>query len=168
MTEDTSWKDKYLRELEDAEQRAKAWEERIHALERMLVRTCLAAEGQDSKLDDALAEVRALVRQENAGGSGWQKLQDRIDRRISHLDELREKGEREHKRSLFGRLLGCDEPDTATETPEDPVPELQPGSVDLDTGEEDCTDQRLRIARRVGKSLWCCCRIPRCRMPPVC
>jgi diguanylate cyclase len=153
MTEDTSWKDKYLRELEDAEQRGKAWEERIHALERMLVRTCLAAQGQDSKLDDALAEVRALVREENAGGPGWQKLQDRIDRRISHLDELREKGEREHKRSLFGRLLGRDEADTDTKVPEDPVSELQPGSVDLDTGEEDCTDQRLRIARRVGELL---------------
>jgi diguanylate cyclase len=151
MTEDASWKDKYLRELEDADQRAKAWEERIHALERMLVHTCLAAQGQDSKLDDALAEVRALVRQEKAGGPGWQKLQDRIDRRISHLDELRDRSAREDKRSLFGRLLGRGEADTKMH--EDPVLAVQPDSVDLDTGEEDCTDQRLRIARRVGELL---------------
>lgn len=154
MTEDASWKNKYLRELEDAGQRGKAWEERIRALERMLVRTCLAAEGQDSKLDDALAEVRALARQENAGGPAWQKLQERIDRRIRHLDELRERSQRKDKRSLLGRLLGRDEAGTAdTKVPEDRVSELQPGSVDLETGKEDCTDERLRIARRVGELL---------------
>lgn len=151
MTEETPWKEKYLKELEDAEQRGRIWEEQIQALERMLVRTSLAAEGQDSTLDEALAELRDLIRNQGVGRAEWKQLQARIDRCISQLDEARDKRKRANKRSLFGRLLGRDEPEQ--EPPREAAADPEPDSVDLDTGDEDCTDQRLRIARRVGDLL---------------
>ena len=72
MTSDQSWKEKYLQELESAEQRQKQREAEKNALQRMLVRTSLASEGQAAELDPpandgAWQNWRATVRFPVAG-----------------------------------------------------------------------------------------------------
>lgn len=151
MTEEMPWKDKYLKELEESERRGQIWEEQVQALERMLVRTSLAAEGQDSKLDEALAELRDLIRNQSVGKGEWKTLQARIDRCISQLDQARDERKQGSRRGLLGRLLGREAPEE--ESVVDTVVEPSSEAVDIDAGEEGCTDQRLRIARRVGDLL---------------
>ncbi|TGN38073.1 GGDEF domain-containing protein [Marinobacter confluentis] len=53
----------------------------------MLVRTSLAAEGQGPELDGLLARLREEIRKGNSDSGTWHELQDRIDRKVSALDE---------------------------------------------------------------------------------
>lgn len=46
MAANPSWKEKYLQEIEKADVREKQWQSERNTLERMLVRTSLASEGQ--------------------------------------------------------------------------------------------------------------------------
>lgn len=123
MTSDQSWKEKYLQELESAEQRKKQWEAEKHALQRMLVRTSLASEGQTEELDRLLNEVRKDLRKDRLDIAKWRALQDQMDRQIALLD------------------------DPATALPESTP---QQGAVG-DENDLGNNQQRLRIARRVGQ-----------------
>lgn len=121
MASEESWKDKYLREIEQSEQREKQWQAERNILERLLVRTSLASEGQSEQLDELLAQLREDLRKHNVDVEAWRQLQEEIDRQITLLDE-----------------------DAAASKP-------QPGkrpSADMELAGED--GQRLRIARRVG------------------
>ena len=126
MASEDSWKEKYLRELEEAEHREKQWESERNLLERMLVRTSLASEGQRPELDELLGRLREDIRKKQINLQHWRELQDQIDRQITLLDEQ----------------AG---PQTASPTPE---PQAPAEGVDLAD-----TTQRLRIARRIGQLL---------------
>ncbi|MBY6193843.1 diguanylate cyclase [Marinobacter hydrocarbonoclasticus] len=126
MASEDSWKEKYLRELEEAEHREKQWESERNLLERMLVRTSLASEGQRPELDELLARLREDIRKKQINLQHWRELQDQIDRQITLLDEQ----------------AG---PQAVLPTPE---PKATDDQVDLAD-----TTQRLRIARRIGQLL---------------
>ncbi|KPP99291.1 GGDEF domain-containing protein [Marinobacter sp. HL-58] len=87
MTSDSNWKEKYLKALESSEERESLWGTEKHQLQRMLVRTSLAAEGQNPELDRMLARLRSELRHEAPDSVGWHRLQDQIDRQLSALDE---------------------------------------------------------------------------------
>ena len=91
MASDASWKDKYLRELDESEQKEKQWQTERHLLERMLVRTSLASEGQSDQLDELLGRLRDDLRRQSFDVQGWRELQDEIDRQITLLDENHER-----------------------------------------------------------------------------
>ncbi|KAA1172394.1 diguanylate cyclase [Marinobacter salinexigens] len=143
MTSDQSWKEKYLQELESADQREEQWKAERNTLERMLVRTCLASEGQAPELDRLLARVRKDLRKNKVDVENWRELQEQIDRQVTLLDE-----KPVAKKSLFNwKKLPEQEADSPpAETPPDTVKPTDSGSLDDNT-------QRLRIARRVGQLL---------------
>lgn len=58
------WKDKYIQLLGDFENKQSQKQEYIALLQRALIRSILAAEGQDPKLDKSLKELRSAVRKE--------------------------------------------------------------------------------------------------------
>ncbi|MDL0432390.1 diguanylate cyclase [Marinobacter sp. TBZ242] len=87
MPSDSSWKAKYLKALESSEERESQWNTEKNQLQRMLVRTSLASEGQNRELDRLLAHLRSELRKESPDSESWRKLQDRIDRQVSVLDE---------------------------------------------------------------------------------
>ncbi len=145
MTTDPSWKEKYLQELESADHREKQWKAERNTLERMLVRTSLASEGQTPELDKLLARVRKDLRKGRVDVDAWKELQDQIDRQVALLDE-RQSAE-QVRRSLFSRRPPAPEP--AAPTPQEAPP--APASVDGQDIEDNV--QRLRIARRVGQLL---------------
>ena len=126
MASEDPWKEKYLRELEEAEHREKQWESERNLLERMLVRTSLASEGQRPELDELLGRLREDIRKKQINLQHWRELQDQIDRQITLLDEQ----------------AG---PQAVSPTPE---PQAPAEGVDLVD-----TTQRLRIARRIGQLL---------------
>lgn len=131
MASDQSWKEKYLRELDKADAREKQWQSERNTLERMLVRTSLASEGQTPELDRLLARIRKDLRKKKVNVETWRELQEQIDREITLLDER--SGNRASPVSLATSP-------SSTAAPGD--------STDL----EDRTN-RLRIARRVGQLL---------------
>lgn len=131
MASEESWKEKYLRELEDADQRDKQWQAERKVLERMLVRTSLASEGQTPELDSLLTRLRDDLRNQNIDIEAWRTLQDQIDKAITRLDERDQRA--------------------TTHTPAEPA-------VTASGQPDDETDlaghgHRLRIARRVGQLL---------------
>lgn len=131
MASDQSWKEKYLRELDKADAREKQWQSERNTLERMLVRTSLASEGQTPELDRLLARIRKDLRKKKVNVETWRELQEQIDREITLLDER------------SGNRASPVPPTTS------PSSTAAPGdSTDL----EDRTN-RLRIARRVGQLL---------------
>lgn len=130
MASEESWKEKYLRELEEADQRDKQWQAERNVLERMLVRTSLASEGQTPELDSLLTRLRADLRSEKIDIEAWRKLQDQIDRAIAQLDE--------HDQGATPGTLA-----------EAPVATVR-ASDETDLAEDG---HRLRIARRVGQLL---------------
>ncbi len=83
------WKDKYFRQLEDQEQAEKRWEAERHALQRLLVRTSLAAEGQSSSLDRLLGQLRGELRREQNDPGGLRAMQRDLDELVVGLDEAR-------------------------------------------------------------------------------
>ncbi|GHD40459.1 diguanylate cyclase [Marinobacter persicus] len=133
MASDESWKDKYFRELEESEHKEKQWQTERHLLERMLVRTSLASEGQSDELDGLLGRVREDLRQKKLDVESWRELQDEIDRQITLLDESHERARR--------AAPSVAAPELAKEAPAEEELELA-----------DRT-QQLRIARRVGQLL---------------
>jgi diguanylate cyclase len=104
MSSDASWKDKYLRELEAAETQQARWDTEKNLLLRMLVRTSLASEGQSAELDTLLARLREDIRKGHLDPNGWQHLQERIDRKVSALDDRKSEADR-RLRSIFEKLL---------------------------------------------------------------
>ncbi|WP_150912475.1 GGDEF domain-containing protein [Marinobacter halotolerans] len=104
MSSDASWKDKYLRELEATEAQQARWDTEKNLLLRMLVRTSLASEGQSAELDTLLARLREDIRKGHLDTSGWQQLQERIDRNVSGLDDRKSESDR-RLRSIFEKLL---------------------------------------------------------------
>lgn len=129
MASDQSWKEKYLQELESADLREQQWKVERNTLERMLVRTSLASEGQTPELDRLLSQVRKDLRKKNVDVDAWRDLQEQIDRQVALLDE----------RSV----------------PESPVQPKQPVAAPVPGDDQDLADntQRLRIARRIGQLL---------------
>ncbi|MDI9246501.1 diguanylate cyclase [Marinobacter sp. CHS3-4] len=104
MPSDSSWKDKYLKELEDAEAREAHWDAQRNLLQRMLVRTSLASEGQSRELDHLLSRLRDELRKDSLNARAWQDLQERIDRKVSALDERKSETDKA-LRSAFEKLL---------------------------------------------------------------
>ncbi|EMP54129.1 diguanylate cyclase [Marinobacter santoriniensis NKSG1] len=131
MASDQSWKEKYLRELDKADAREKQWQAERNTLERMLVRTSLASEGQTPELDRLLARIRKDLRKNKVNVETWRELQEQIDREITLLDER-------------------------SGNPASPVPPaISPSSTTAPGDPTDLQDRtnRLRIARRVGQLL---------------
>ncbi|MBW4935481.1 GGDEF domain-containing protein [Marinobacter sp. F4206] len=139
MASDQSWKDKYLQELESADIREQQWKVERNTLERMLVRTSLASEGQTPELDRLLAQVRKDLRKKNVDVDAWRELQEQIDRQVALLDEQ-------------------PAPVSVRENRESAAVAPASGSGDTPNvpgDDQDLADntQRLRIARRVGQLL---------------
>lgn len=104
MSQDASWKDKYLKELEAAEAREAQWDTEKNLLQRMLVRTSLASEGQSPELDSLLMRLREQIRKGNPDPRAWQDIQEQIDRKVSVLDDQKAESDRQ-LRMTFERLL---------------------------------------------------------------
>lgn len=143
MSSDQSWKEKYFQELEVAEHKAAHWKAERNTLERMLVRTCLASEGQAPDLDRLLARVRSDLRKNKVDVDSWKELQEQIDRQVALLDDV--PARTDGTRSALP-VEGVSVPTPAVETIDEP----EPASDAPDAGDES---QRLRIARRVGHLL---------------
>ena len=146
MTSDQSWKEKYLQELESAEQRQKQWEAEKNALQRMLVRTSLASEGQAAELDRLLNELRKDLRKDSLDLAKWRTLQDQIDRQIALLDDPAAVPPAAPSTRISTRIS------TPISTPRSTVPP-QPAATAGDDNDLGNNQQRLRIARRVGQLL---------------
>lgn len=151
MASDQSWKEKYLQELESADNREKQWKAERNTLERMLVRTSLASEGQAPELDRLLARIRKDLRKNRVDVGAWKELQDQIDRQVALLDERQSATDR--KPSFFSRKSR--EPEPQQQTHPEPLPENTEPSGPAPGNDQDIEDnaQRLRIARRVGQLL---------------
>lgn len=100
MSPNSSWKDKYLKECETSEAREANWDAEKNLLQRMLVRTSLASEGQSAGLDNLLMRLREEVRKGGFDTGTWQDLQDHIDRKVSALDELKSESEQQLRTTL--------------------------------------------------------------------
>jgi len=156
MASEQSWKEKYLQELESADNREKQWKAERNTLERMLVRTSLASEGQTPELDRLLARIRKDLRKNRVDVDAWKDLQDQIDRQVALLDERQSANDR--KPSLFSRLAREPEQESQQQQQQvsaEPLPESSEQPESLPGNEQDIEDnvQRLRIARRVGQLL---------------
>ncbi|MBR9869965.1 MAG: diguanylate cyclase [Gammaproteobacteria bacterium] len=129
MASEQSWKNKYQQVLKEAEQQEQRCKEQRDLLERMLVRTSVASEGQRPELDRLLNQLRADLRRKTLNTEKWLHLQDQIDRQIALLDEQA--------------------PAPVEKAPVEPCP-----AAETDDG-IDIADQdhRLLIARRVGQLL---------------
>jgi diguanylate cyclase len=147
MASDQSWKEKYFQELESADNREKQWKTERNTLERMLVRTSLASEGQTPELDRLLARVRKDLRNSRVDVDTWKELQDQIDRQVALLDERQSANDR--KPSFFSRKSR--EPENESQ-PQPVAPEQSESVPGNDEPIED-NSERLRIARRVGQLL---------------
>ncbi|WP_097462041.1 GGDEF domain-containing protein [Mangrovitalea sediminis] len=111
MNSPEEWKAKYLRQLEESELREKAWREERNTLQRLLVRTSLAADGMAPALDKALAELRAFLRDEHLDVERLKALQGHIDDMVVQLDEQRHQ-RLERLTGILQRLLGTLEAQT--------------------------------------------------------
>ncbi|WP_166262281.1 GGDEF domain-containing protein [Marinobacter salicampi] len=100
MASEESWKQQYLQELESAKAREESWKAERHTLERLLVRTSFASEGQDRALDELLSRLRDQLRTGTAGAGQIKSLQDALDRRIAELDGLKGQADQQLKTSL--------------------------------------------------------------------
>tara|TARA_R110001583_G_scaffold35855_4_gene118744 strand:- start:21 stop:1469 length:1449 start_codon:yes stop_codon:yes gene_type:complete len=143
MSSDQSWKEKYFQGLEVAEHREGHWKAERNTLERMLVRTCLASEGQAPDLDRLLARVRSDLRKNKVDVDSWKELQEQIDRQVALLDDVPAR-------------KGGNRPALAAETVSEPKPVAEARhEMELpdDASEAGNQGQRLRIARRVGHLL---------------
>ncbi len=151
MASDQSWKDKYLRELESAENREKQWKAERNTLERMLVRTSLASEGQTPELDRLLVRIRKDLRRNRVDVEAWKELQDQIDRQVALLDERQPA--KDTKLSFFSRKSREPEQQQQTNTESQPENPEQPEAAQGNGEDIEDNAQRLRIARRVGQLL---------------
>ncbi len=92
MASEESWKQQYLQEREDAEALQQRWQGERHTLERLLVRTSFAAEGQDPNLDRLLAELREHLRRKDTQLEPLQRLQEKLDQQLVALEGSRSDG----------------------------------------------------------------------------
>ena len=146
MASDQSWKEKYLQELESADNREKLWKAERKTLKRMLVRTSLASEGQTPELDRLLALIRKDLRANHVDVDAWKELQDKIDREVARLDEGVTGNDK--LSSVFSRKPR--EPELQPQNGQEPLSDH--GEPDPDNSKDlDDNAQRLRIARRVGE-----------------
>ncbi len=106
MSSDSPWKEKYLKALESSEERESQWQSERNQLQRMLVRTSLASEGQNPELDRLLARLRSELRNDTPDSRRWCKLQDRIDRQVSELDDQKSESARRTRTTLEQLLSG--------------------------------------------------------------
>ncbi|MGO1463357.1 MAG: diguanylate cyclase [Marinobacter sp.] len=141
MSSDQTWKEKYVQELETVNQQQEQWKAERNTLERMLVRTSLASEGQTPELDRLLARVRSDLRKKKIDVKTWRELQRQIDHQVALLDDL-------------PSLKHDNQPGPSVNIAPEPVAGAiadtgVAGSDDID----DTNSQRLRIARRVGHLL---------------
>jgi diguanylate cyclase len=153
MASDQSWKEKYLQELESADNREKQWKAERNTLERMLVRTSLASEGQAPELDRLLVRIRKDLRKNRVDVDAWKELQDQIDRQVALLDERQSAADK--KPSFFSRKSREPEPQQQQQTHPESLPENAEPPGPAPGNDQDIEDnaQRLRIARRVGQLL---------------
>ncbi|OZB12911.1 MAG: GGDEF domain-containing protein, partial [Marinobacter sp. 34-60-7] len=140
MASDESWKEKYLQELEATEHKNRQWQDERTALERMLVRTSLASEGQAPELDRLLSALRSDLKKKRIDLDAWRKLQEQIDRQIALLDD-----------APATKATPKATPKASAEITAAPrtEPDLK-APPDLELADNT---QRLRIARRVGQLL---------------
>lgn len=139
MSSDQTWKEKYFQELEIAEQQEEQWKAERNTLERMLVRTSLASEGQTPELDSLLERVRSDLRKKKIDVKSWRELQGQIDHQVALLDDMLAHG---HNNESGSSVNMAPEPEITTDS----------GLADSDDI-ENTHSQRLRIARRVGHLL---------------
>lgn len=85
--EDSRWKAKYSRLLDDYERLEEAFKRRSGLLERGLVRSSLAAEGQDQRLDQLLQSLRDSLR--TADTQQLQQVVDDIERHLLATENQR-------------------------------------------------------------------------------
>lgn len=151
MASEQSWKDKYLQEIDSAENREKQWKAERNTLERMLVRTSLASEGQNPELDQLLARIRKDLRKNRVDVEAWKGLQEQIDQQVALLDGGQPGTDQKKKRSLFSRKVRESEPPVEQALKLDVS---EPASAEPGNGSDlEDNAQRLRIARRVGQLL---------------
>lgn len=100
MSPEPSWKDKYLKELEASEVQEVRWEAEKNLLQRMLVRTSLASEGQSPELDKLLVRVRDEIRKGGFDFHVWEDLQDRVSGKVSTLDNLKAESDKRLRDTL--------------------------------------------------------------------
>lgn len=143
MSSDQTWKEKYFQELETAEQQEEQWKAERNTLERMLVRTSLASEGQTPELDSLLERVRSDLRKKKVDVKSWRELQGQIDHQVALLDDMPTP---KHENQPGPSVNIAPEPKSMAEAADDT-------DVADSDGVENTHSQRLRIARRVGNLL---------------
>lgn len=83
-----NWKQKYLDSLDNLEKKEKQWHNTEALLKQGLTRVALAAEGQDTKLDDDLALLRKTLRKE-PDLNHLENVINELTQSVTHLDEKR-------------------------------------------------------------------------------
>ncbi len=88
-TDSRNWKEKYILLLADFETKQSSKSQYIALLQRALVRSILAAEGQDPKLDRSLKELRSAVRRE-LDAERLEQIIDEFELRLVAADEKKQ------------------------------------------------------------------------------
>ncbi|WP_145156104.1 GGDEF domain-containing protein [Pseudomonas oryzihabitans] len=83
------WKSKYLESLENLERLESRWENRLDLVRRGLVRSSLAAEGNDAAVDACLVELRDILRRDDSDAD-LAKLIPRLERTVLDSEQRRE------------------------------------------------------------------------------
>lgn len=112
MPNNERWKEKYSRLLEDYEGLERQSSQQIELLQRGLIRSSLAAEGQDPKLDPLLKALRSLVRQPDSQAKLEQQI-DEIERHLLNSDQQRSERHSTQLNALeqlTTQLLSCSPP----------------------------------------------------------
>lgn len=90
MSEDAErWKEKYLKSLEQQEKLERRWNARVDLLRRGLVRSTLAAEGNDSAVDQCMKEMREVVRTDEMDAK-LMGLLPRLEKAVLDSEQRRE------------------------------------------------------------------------------
>ena len=87
MSED-NWKQKYLNSLDKLEKKEKHWQNTESLLKQGLTRVALAAEGQDTKLDDDLVLLRNILRKD-IDLNHLENIVTELTQSVTRLDEQR-------------------------------------------------------------------------------
>lgn len=83
-------KTKYLERAEEFDRDEEALKQQIHLLQRMLVRVSLAADGQSDVLDNEMASLRDLLRQDQIPSDILSQRLGKIETCVLKLDQTRE------------------------------------------------------------------------------
>lgn len=94
MASSDSWKDRYLDATERLEREQGERRDERFALQRLLVRTSLAAEGQGDALDEQLTRLRELMRTNDIDLSVLKSVQGRLDQLLDELDANRHRSDK--------------------------------------------------------------------------